>query len=63
MEIEEKEYQELKAKAKKWDDLEKKISSYYGHINSDGEWVEHEDENTGDLVDIGEQAAIAFGFM
>lgn len=57
-----KEYNELKAKAKQWDDLEEKISARYGHEDENGEWVENEDDGDG-LITIGEIAATAFGLM
>lgn len=59
-----KEISEWKLKAEKWDALESKISDCYGK-EVDGEFVEHEDdsEESGDLIVIGEIAAIAFGFL
>ncbi len=49
----------MKAKAEKWDKLDKEISAYYFDDNDD----ELEDEEGGDLLDIGEAAARAFGYM
>ena len=47
-----------KAKADKWDALEDKISKFY--IDPEGnEWPNEKY----DLVDIGEAAAMAFGFL
>ena len=55
MKYTEEQIEEFKKKADKWDALEKKISSFYPDEDS---------ENTiGDLLDIGEAAAIAFGFF
>lgn len=48
-------------KANSWDALEKKIAKYYE--NSEGEYDEDNPEENGDLLDIGEIAARAFGFM
>lgn len=48
-----------KIKADKWDALEKKIDAFYT-TNEDGD--ELEDEG-GDLGDIGEAAARAFGYL
>ena len=52
-----KQIKALKWKADKWDALDQKISKYY---------PEEEEENSdeeGDLLDIGEHAARAFGYM
>ena len=49
---------QYKEKADKWDALEKKIASYYVLPYDDPEEFEG-----GDLLDIGEAAARAFGFM
>lgn len=46
-------------KAAAWDALETKIASFY--LDEDGE--ELEDGDGGDLADIGEAAAMAFGFL
>jgi hypothetical protein len=46
---------EWKEKAGKWDDLDGKIGKYYPE--------EEGEECRGDLCDIGEAAAIAFGYM
>lgn len=43
---------ELKAKADKWDSLEAEITKIY-----------EGPEDEGDLCDIGEKAAMAFGFL
>jgi len=51
----------FKHKAEKWDKLEEQISKFYA--DEDGEYSEDEPEQDGDLCDIGELAAIAFGFM
>ncbi len=42
------------SKAQKWDELDDKISEFYPEDN---------DENAGDLGDIGEVAARAFGWL
>lgn len=55
----EKEIKLLKIKADKWDALDKKIASYYADDNGD----ELSDEDGGNLLDIGEAAAHAFGFI
>lgn len=47
----EAENEELRKKGQKWDDLHRKIGRFY------------EEEVDGDLVDIGEVAAHAFGFL
>jgi hypothetical protein len=46
-------------KANKWDDLDEKISKYYVDENGD----EIPDSEGGDLCDIGEAAARAFGYL
>ena len=48
----EKEINEWKQKADKWDALEKEIAAFY--VDEDG---------NGGLVGIGEAAAMAFGFL
>lgn len=48
--------QEWKAKAEKWDALDREIWKYY---NED---EEGKSEKEGDLIDIGEVAARAFGY-
>lgn len=52
---------EWKEKAEKWDVLGGKIASFY--INKEGEYDEDQPENDGDLNDIGEVAATAFGWL
>ena len=54
-----KEYLDLKRKADKWDALNEKIGSFY--FDKDGN--ELDDEEGGDLCDIGEAAAIAFKYL
>ena len=54
-----KQLEQWKSKAEKWDALDKKISSYYVDENGD----ELEGNEGGDLIDIGEAAAIAFGYL
>lgn len=55
-----KQIQEWKVKAEKWDALQKKIDKYY--FDADGNELP-EGEEGGDLIDIGEAAARAFGYM
>lgn len=49
--------EDIKTKAQKWDELAAKIAAFY----PDYEGIESEEE--GDLTDIGEAAATAFGFL
>lgn len=51
--------EEFKIKADKWDALGDKIASFYCDDNGN----EFSDDEGGDLVDIGEAAAMAFGFL
>lgn len=44
-------------KAEKWDKLDAEIGEYYA------EEIDFEDEDTGSLLEIGETAAIAFGYL
>lgn len=53
------EVEKLSVKAKKWDALDDKISKFY--FNDEGEEIE--DSEGGDLCDIGEVAARAFGYL
>jgi len=53
------EIEEMMDKANKWDALEKRIASFY--FDEDGN--ELLDDEGGDLLDIGEVAAMAFGFL
>lgn len=55
----EQQIQEWKSKAEKWDALETKIASYYYDENDN----DLEFGQGGDLCDIGEVAAMAFGFL
>ena len=59
MEYTQEQIEQWKAKAEKWDRLEKAIAKYY--VDSEGN--ELSDSDGGDLVDIGEQAAMAFGWL
>ena len=61
MELEElkKQVVMLRIKADRWDALEEQISGYYVDGNGD----ELSDEEGGDLTDIGETAARAFGYL
>ena len=54
MKLTTEEYLKIKRKADKWDELDKKIGKFY---------PEDETEDTGDLCDIGEAAAVAFGYL
>jgi hypothetical protein len=57
------ELNELKTKAKKWDDLEKEIAKSY--VREDGSTIEDGDEDNDEmcLITIGEKAASAFGWL
>lgn len=59
MEYTKKQIEEWKAKAKKWDDLRKRIDKFY--VDADGNELSESDG--GDLGDIGEVAAQAFGYL
>lgn len=48
-------------KAKKWDELGAKIAEFY--CDETGEYNEENPKNKGDLTDIGEIAATAFGWL
>ena len=50
-----------KIKAEKWDKLDEKIGKFYENDIDDEENEDGEDE--GNLIDIGEVAAIAFGYL
>ena len=53
---------QFKIKAEKWDKLDDEIGKYYENDTDDDE--ENEDEEfEGSLLDIGETAAIAFGYL
>ena len=51
----------LKAKAEKWDKLGEEIAKFY--CDKDGEYSEDKPEASGDLCDIGEVAAMAYGWL
>ena len=54
--------EQFKRKAEKWDKLDEEIGKYYENDTDDDE--ENEDEESeGSLLDIGETAAIAFGYL
>lgn len=55
MEISEKEYNELKLKASKWDALDVKLAEIYNE--------DYDVDQEVDLCDIGEIAATAFGYL
>ncbi len=55
----EKQIEEWKKKAEKWDDLDNAISAFY---NEDDD-AEREEDDGGSLLDIGEVAARAFGYL
>jgi len=59
MEYTSEQIKEWKDKAEKWDNLDKKIAKFY--VDKDGN--ELPDGEGGDLADIGETAAIAFGWL
>ena len=48
-----------KKKAEKWDKLEQEIGEYYA-LDEDGE---EKEDDIGSLIDIGEKAASAFGYL
>jgi len=52
-------YERVKEKAEKWDALAEKIGKMYPELDEDGEL----EETGGDLADIGEIAATAFGYL
>jgi len=62
MQYTEQQINEWKTKAEKWDALEQRIAKYYPDEDDYKELNDTEDAE-GDLCDIGEIAAIAFGFM
>ena len=55
--------QEWKTKAKKWDDLGDSIASFYGDEEAEFDEDGPSLVDIGDLVDIGEIAAMAYGFL
>ena len=59
--VSEQQIAEWKTKAEKWDALDKEISKFY--VDVDGEYNEENPERHGDLGDIGEEAARAFGWL
>jgi hypothetical protein len=59
--IDDKELEILKRKAEKWDNLGKEIDKFY--VNVHGEYDEDNSEREGDLGDIGEVAAMAYGWL
>lgn len=52
-----KQIAEWKAKAEKWDELDDIIGGYYAEPDGD------DDESEGSLIEIGERAAMAFGYL
>ena len=59
--ITKQEFEEMSGKSKKWDALGKRIKKYY--CDKTGEYNEENPELKGDLGDIGEAAASAFGWL
>ena len=57
----EKLIEKYKIKSEKWDKLDEKIGKFYENDIDDEENEDGEDE--GNLIDIGEVAAIAFGYL
>lgn len=57
----EQQINEWKAKAEKWDDLEKKIAAFY--VDENGDELSDEQGEGYDLGNIGEVAATAFGWL
>ena len=51
----------LKQKAEKWDKLGEKIEAIYGTEDENGDWVETKGDEG--LIEIGELAAIAYGWL
>jgi len=54
---------EFKLKSEKWDKLDEAIGKYYEDDDFSGSEYDDHDENEGSLLDIGETAAIAFGYL
>jgi hypothetical protein len=52
---------QFKEKAEKWDKLHTELWKYYS--DADGEYTEDNPVKKGDLTDMGEEAAMAFGFL
>lgn len=61
MEYTKEQIEAWKQKAEKWDKLEAEVLAYYETYDEEGNELEPEKE--GDLGDIGEVAARAFGFL
>ena len=63
----EQQIEEWKSKAEKWDALDLKISTYYDEDELEGLFDDDDEERLeegeGNLLDIGEAAARAFGYM
>ena len=57
----EKLIEKYKIKSEKWDKLDEEIGKFYENDIDDEENEDGEDE--GNLIDIGEVAAIAFGYL
>lgn len=55
------EFTSIKSKAERWDALDTEIGKYYPTYDDEDEEIEPQEE--GDLSDIGEAAARAFGYM
>ena len=55
--------EKYKIKSEKWDKLDEKIGKFYENDIDDEENEDGEDEDEGNLIDIGEVAAIAFGYL
>ena len=55
------EFEILKKKAQKYDELEDEISKFY--INTDGDYDENNPEREGDLCTIGELICTHFGYL
>lgn len=61
MEYTKEQIEQMRIKADKWDALGTEIAKFY--LNTDGEYDKDNPEKEGDLTDIGECAAAAFGWL
>jgi len=61
LKIDAEELKELKSKAEQWDNLYDELLKFY--CDENGNYSEDNPTNEGDLGDIGEAAASAFGFL